>query len=1667
MGSKIRQQLEEVGSKLLESASSTKDSIIKLLKQGATFLSELDQTPPKAVLDSMQLFQKAIVKPELLKHQDREVNLLVATCICEITRITAPEVPYSDDILKDIFQLIVSTFNGLSDTSSPHFGRRVLILETLARYRSCVVMLDLECDYLVNAIFRTFFAVARDEHSESVTTSMQTIMMVLLEESEDVREDLLVILLSVLGRKKNELTKTARRLAINIIEKCAAKLEPFIKRFLISSMSGDSKSLKFQIDHHEVIYDIYRCVPHILLGVIPYMTGELLTDELDARLKAVRLVGDLFALPDCNIPGSFEPLFSEFLKRLSDKETEVRLAVLQCIKACLLLNPTRTETPHIIVALKDRLLDYDENVRRQVVAVICDVACQFPTAIPVDTIKLVAERLRDKSLLVKKYTMERIADIYRIHCLKCPEGLKGSEEYFFIPRRILRCFYDKDFRSDTVEAILCLSLFPSEFSVKDKVINWIKVFSEFDKVEVKALEKILEQKKRLQQEMQRYLSIKQTNQSNNTTDIQKKVTFSFRNMSRCFTDSTQAEESLNILDQLKDADVWKILTSLLHPSTTCFQASNYRDDLLRILGEKHHLYEFLGMLSIKCSYLLFNKEHVKEILLVTEHQKSTGNSQSLLACMNILVILARFSPLLLSGIEEDLIRLLEDENEIIKEGILHVLAIAGGAIREQLGVSTRSLDLVLERICLEGNRRQAKYAVYALASITTDDGLMSLSVLYKRLVDMLLEKSHLPAVLQCLGCIAETAMPVFETRENEIEGFIKKNILECGQTAQHIENTSWDERSEICSLKIFGIKTMVNSFLPIKDAHLRMGIDDLIGILKNILLFGDISINNKSSSVDSAHLRLSAAKSILRLSKHWDHKIPIDVFYLTLQISEPGFPEVKKLLLNKVYQYIKDRRLDPKYSCTFFLDLSAHQHNPEETKNNLSEIIQVCEQMKLLQSSAPTDVYTPALYPEYILPYIIHGLANHSTFPNIDECRDVKAFESMYRQLHFFLSMVLHVDEESKPEAITKINKETLSVINSIFRSIKQSEDAFDGAKTKNSYGMCELGLSVIKCLAPNNDDLLDIRESLCLPPMLYKPKERKEGDEQTIEGWSWLADAKILAHFESLKFESNATIAHEIVGDDMDSETEENDFPLKKMIKRLKAKGVKSRKKISNEASLALAGNESDLDILKMVREINCHGMELNSMFESSNGDSRKSKNDNEAEKCKRVTNELDSVSVPKRKRSSSAEALKFSSRKGSRTPKKNADLGDVALSESIKRDEDMSSSSDGQSLQEDRSGPSESDLLLSCMKKSPSMSSKLRRNTDKDSATPKFTICWEKDTKVIVSGDTVEKNPEKTIDGKRTQQISDSKTEFIKKQERRSLPGLAKCTSRSGVAPTEDLIGCRIKVWWPVDKKFYEGVVKSFDNQKKKHVVLYDDGDVEVLQLERERWELVLKGKKPGKEPTTLKSPRSSGKSAEQKKSFTGLRKKENTSEISPPSPAKRKRTPRKNLKRGKNWISESKGVTMRRKIWEQQAMSSDDDLCSGHKLNNDRVKRGANEEGNINGGVEEQDVDNDNSDVMESEELLTESRCDEDIKGSHDFHGSDEVSSSDHKSDLEATSADSGEDKSIELDSPGSPGVNNDEANISKNDGSSFSSESADADLSDDEPLSTWKHRVKKSN
>ncbi|KAI9161603.1 hypothetical protein LWI28_018987 [Acer negundo] len=746
----------------------------------------------------------------------------------------------------------------------------------------------------------------------------------------------------------------------------------------------------------------------------------------------------------------------------------------------------------------------------------------------------------------------------------------------------------------------------------------------------------------------------------------------------------KAEENFQILDQLKDANIWKILTNLLDPNISFHQAYTGRVELLKYLAK-----------NTVCA--------------------------------------------------------------------LHVLAKAGGTIREQLAASSSSIDLVLERLCLEGSRRQAKYAVHALAAITKDDGLKSLSVLYKRLVDMLEEKTHLPAVLQSLGCIAQTAMAVFETRESEIEEFIKSKILRCSNKGEDNTKACWDDRSELCLLKIYGIKTLVKSYLPVKDAHLRPGIEDLLGTLRNILSCGEISEDIESSSVDKAHLRLASAKAILRLSKHWDHKIPVDVFHLTMRIPEISFPQAKKLFLSKVHQYTKDRLLDAKYASALLFSITeANPLDFEEEKQNLADIIQICHQMKARQISMQSDANSLTAYPEYILPYLVHALA-HNSCPNVDESKDVKAFELVYRRLYFIISLLIHKDEDVKSEGGNK-EKESISAIISIFHGIKCSEDIVDAAKSKNSHAISDLGLSITKRLVPKEEDLQGMITSVSLPPVLYKQNEKKEGDDSLAsEGQTWLADESVLTHFESLKLETDEMVVSEAVEDVVleDGERDGNDVPLGKMIQRLKSQGTKAGKAKKKKSLPAEVKNaENDVDILKMIS--------------------------------------------------------KSTSKAASRVSKDDSPQARVSTSESAEMDEDIHDSEGKTSVQKRKAKNTKSDLLVSSFGKNRSFSSSKHKGKGSDSDQ------HDEENEVGEADDDDMENSNVQLETNKIKTVSNSKsptgsTGSNKKRKRRSIAGLAKCTSKHGEINYEDLIGHKIKVWWPMDKQFYEGTVKSYDPIKR----------------------------------------------------------------------------------------------------------------------------------------------------------------------------------------------------------------------------------------------------------
>ncbi|XP_057967234.1 sister chromatid cohesion protein PDS5 homolog A-like isoform X3 [Malania oleifera] len=238
----LQKELVNVGNSLLGSPAAVGDVLI-LLDKAEIILSRVEQSPDKSMVDSFAPLLEALTSDGLLKHSSMDVKVSAISCLSEITRITAPTNPFDDEIMKTIFQLMVAAFEKLSHVSGRCYSKAVSILQSMATVRSCLVMLDLECDALVVEMFHIFLRVIRSNHPHAVFSSMVAIMSLVLEESEEISMELLSPILA------SNVSPASCKLGEKVIENCADTLKPY----LIMAMQSTSVTIS---DYSPIVVSI-------------------------------------------------------------------------------------------------------------------------------------------------------------------------------------------------------------------------------------------------------------------------------------------------------------------------------------------------------------------------------------------------------------------------------------------------------------------------------------------------------------------------------------------------------------------------------------------------------------------------------------------------------------------------------------------------------------------------------------------------------------------------------------------------------------------------------------------------------------------------------------------------------------------------------------------------------------------------------------------------------------------------------------------------------------------------------------------------------------------------------------------------------------------------------------------------------------------------------------------------------------------------------------------------------------------------------------------------------------------------------------------------------------------------------------------------------------------
>uniref|UniRef100_A0A7S3A5C5 Sister chromatid cohesion protein n=1 Tax=Rhodosorus marinus TaxID=101924 RepID=A0A7S3A5C5_9RHOD len=397
--------------------------LLKILKKQPQKFSRksltLSASPGALPKLDLALVAKMLGRDSLLRHQNGLVKMLVARSIVELLRIFAPDAPYGEDKLVDVFSLFLRQISSIGkvDELQPE---RVKLLERLARIQAfCLVRC--ETDVLGEAILCLQSAVvptSSDAYRSSVVSCLTTIA----SEAPEITSEMLENLLNPLHSPGND---QASSIALEVFRSCAAQLAEPVQRHLRCIVNKSrSNGGSFETKGQWRMFLALACeVPNLEKDALQSLAEDLRSPDYHLRKKRVQQFAEIFSRPGSKTAECLPQTYEVFLTRFLDAESSIRWTCCD-YGGKILHEAVESDALKAAQQLKGRVLDTDEQVRAASVRSIF----QEIDSDRVDRVTLLSamSRLLDKKPTVRKETSEQVQNFFRCQVLN-PEEWAGEK----------------------------------------------------------------------------------------------------------------------------------------------------------------------------------------------------------------------------------------------------------------------------------------------------------------------------------------------------------------------------------------------------------------------------------------------------------------------------------------------------------------------------------------------------------------------------------------------------------------------------------------------------------------------------------------------------------------------------------------------------------------------------------------------------------------------------------------------------------------------------------------------------------------------------------------------------------------------------------------------------------------------------------------------------------------------------------------------------------------------------------------------------------------------------------------------------------------------------------------------------------------------------------------
>lgn len=846
----------------------------QLLSRLERLHEELSNLKQESVdLRSLERYRADLIDRKILRNKDHGVRAFAACCLSDILRLYAPDAPYTDKELTEIFRLFLAQLKLLQEPENGYLTQQTYLINNLLEYRSIVILTDLpSSSQLIEELFNIFYSPTNSTIQGNMFTAIGGILGEVISECDSLPMSALKMVFNkFLSHKRAESLDGINykkdpgfEISLIICQTYSNRLgRHFIKFYseIMYEVLGESdihekgiasSAYKTLVKIGNLTSELWKYAPELVGSVTGLLYQLLCSDNELFRESATKCVSKMLETHSLiNFAVAHSDTYKIWLSKMADISPHVRQAWVSEIPSILMSRSDLSDD--ISKGLAKALIDSDHTVRLSAIQTFHEVPvkrlweCLPNAAVFAGLVHLTRETRRD----LRDECIDAVARIYTESIESIPKTNENKEIWGVvetIPSACFNLYYINDLEINMKVDLLTFEKFlPLGLSNEEFVQRLLTLLQGFNEKAFSSFYAFNRRQDQMSTVLWKFIEFcEETNSQSPAASLSDtKLIKTVEWISSGFPSHLNVEQILLAFRELNDRRLYRLIKVAVAETSKHLTVRNAVSELFKRLEEpelfrkknikiesrftRENFSTVFRVLIYRAAPIIFNISNLSSFLNTSDSSNEDEKALKRQLIDNISII----KPGIFKDQVKNLVTIIT-EGETTGPGNTLSLAEAMRTVykiskdkREHLDIEENTFFFQkLEDYAKEGNPLEAKYAIKLLG--LAPNAAEYLSEVATAILPLDLKSKHFASNVLVLAEITKMQPQLLEKDSTEIVGLLIKDVLlsndvvgdEDDQQAWFSDEDIYTGKADALSAKVFSLKLFANKIkVMAPDAH--------------------------------------------------------------------------------------------------------------------------------------------------------------------------------------------------------------------------------------------------------------------------------------------------------------------------------------------------------------------------------------------------------------------------------------------------------------------------------------------------------------------------------------------------------------------------------------------------------------------------------------------------------------------------------------------------------------------------------------------------------------------------------------------------------------------------------------------------------------------------------